>query len=270
MVWKPKNKVNALRTDYAAVGATTILILGIAMGALMMMRLGTGEIGGGSLIIPIALFILGVFILRQIKEGGRLVRSAGKPLAEPRTLRYLDSWQTVIFGGGDDTAEIRSQVLALLSSPQFARATCSTERIWYWGLEGKEEREQIALRYGRAIVFVQIYRYGADAYVGWDAQMNVGVWLEKHLATGVEELTGRRVELKTVVHGVQATTEYDLIDLNCVAEWTHAQVTQVLRQYVKERKIDQEIDFKIIRGERRGIGAVEEQSVARKLFKRTG
>ncbi len=270
IVWKPKNDVNALRADYASVGAKVIMFVGTLMGVLMTLKMnGGGYISGGSFFIPIALFVIGAVILAQIKQGGRLVRSAGKPLAEPRSLRYLDSWQTVIFGAGDNTTEIRTRALELLSSPQLTRAACTTEKIWYWGLEGKEEREQIVLRYGRAMVFVQIYRYGADTYVGWDAQMNVGVWMEKHLQSGVEVATGRRVELKTVVQGVQATTEYDLIDLNCIAEWTHAQVTQVLRQYLKERKIDQEIDFKIIRGERQGIGKTDEEKPLRKLFKRT-
>ena len=115
------------------------------------------------------------------------------------------------------------------------------------------------LRYGRAIVFAQVYRYGTDLYVGWDAQMNLGTWIEKPLVTGIDRASGQRVQLMTVEHGVQNGTEYDLVDLNCLAEWTHAQMTQVLRHYVKERHIDQEFDFTIIRGERQGITAAEEQ-----------
>jgi len=150
-------------------------------------------------------------------------------MAEPRNMRYLDSWQTVLFGAGNDVDTIRSQLMRLFASTQLPRLLCTTERIWYWGLEGKEEREQIVLRYGRAIVFVQVYRYGADLFAGWDAQLNMGIWFEKQLASGVERHSGKRVDLMTVIHGWQVNTEYDLIDLNCVAEWTHAQITQVLK-----------------------------------------
>ena len=57
---------------------------------------------------------------------------------------------------------------------------------------------------------------------------------------------------------MQATTEYDLVDLNCLLEWTHAQVTKVLKQYLDERQIDQEIDFQIIRGDRQNATSVDE------------
>jgi hypothetical protein len=44
--------------------------------------------------------------------------------------------------------------------------------------------------------------------------------------------------------------EYDLIDLNSLIEAVHRCVTVVLKAVMEEHKIDQEIDFTIIRGDR--------------------
>lgn len=189
----------------------------------------------------------------------RLVRSAGKPLAEPRIPFFLDAWQTVIFGAGVDESLIRDRLMALFTGAHQQRFACAVERIWRWGLDGKTEREQIVLRYRRGIVFAQIYSYGSDLYVGWDARMNLGTWIEKPIASGIDRETGERVQVMTVERAVQPTTEYDLVDVNCLLEWTHAQVTQVLRRYVREREIDQEIDFTIIRGDRQRATGQEEK-----------
>ena len=44
--------------------------------------------------------------------------------------------------------------------------------------------------------------------------------------------------------------EYDLIDLNSLIEIVHRCVTDVLKAMMEEYKIDQEVDFNIIRGDR--------------------
>lgn len=217
--------------------------------------------------------IVGVVGLVFISMSPRVVRSGGKPLAEPRILHYLDAWQTMIFDAGRDAPRIREQLLAMLSKGTKQRFACATELIWHWGLDGKIEREQIVLRHGRAVVFCQVYQYGSDLYVGWDAHLNVGTWKEKAIASGIDRETGRRVKLMNVEQASQPTGEYDLVDLNCLLEWTHAQVTKVLKQYLKEREIDQEIDFAIIRGDRQQATQPGQKEKGRKplrnLFKRT-
>jgi hypothetical protein len=174
-----------------------------------------------------------------------------------------------VFDAGADAGRIRDRVLALLAGEQ-RRFACATERIWHWGLDGKTEREQIVLRHGRGLVFCQIYGYGSDLYVGWDAHLNVGTWREKRVAAGVDRDTGERVELMGVEPASQPAGEYDLVDLNCLLEWTHAQVAKVLKQYVREREIDQEIDFTIIRGDRKDATRAERDAKGqkRRLFRR--
>jgi hypothetical protein len=59
--------------------------------------------------------------------------------------------------------------------------------------------------------------------------------------------------LKTIRAGWQNPTEYDVTDANCLIEWIHGAVTKVVKRAMEEAKIDQEIDFKIQRGERQGL-----------------
>jgi hypothetical protein len=226
-------------------------------------------------IFGLVFLVSGAAGLFVISMSPRLVKSGGKPLAEPRVLSYLDAWQTVIFDAGHDAPRIRQELLALLSGGSQQRFACGTEFIWHWGLDGKTEREQIVLRHGRSVVFCQVHQYGSDLYVGWDAHLNLGTWREKPIASGIDRETGRRVRLVNVEQATLPTGEYDLVDLNCLLEWTHAQVTKVLKQYLKEREIDQEIDFAIIRGNRQQAATQpgQKERAARKplrnLFKRT-
>jgi hypothetical protein len=220
--------------------------------------------------LGLAFLLVGLVGLVVINSGPRLVRAGGRPLAEPRTLFYLDAWQTVVFDAGGDAPRIREQILGLFSNATQQRFACTVEMIWHWGLDGKTEREQMVLRHGRSVVFCQIHQYGSDLYVGWDAHLNVGTWREKEIKSGIDRETGRRIRLVNVEQATQPTTEYDLVDLNCLLEWTHAQVTKVLKQYIREKEIDQEIDFQIIRGDRQKATDVDEQKKqGRRLFKRT-
>jgi len=255
--WRPKNEIQALGVDLLLILGNVLLL--VAVGAWVAAWSGFVEGTGVATFGGIAAFAAAIFVFRRVTTCPRLVRTSGKPLSEPRILRYLDSWQTVVFGAGGDSGAVKASLMSRLADGHQQRFACTVERIWHWGLEGKEEREQIVLQYGRALVYAQIYQYGADLYVGWNAQMNLGKWIEKKLASGVERETRVRVDLMTVESGSQTTTEYDLIDVNCLAEWTHAQITQVVKHYVKERKIDQELDFAIIRGVRKGIGDPEKR-----------
>jgi hypothetical protein len=221
--------------------------------------------------LGLVLFVVGIVGLVTISRAPRLVRSAGKPLSEPRFLSYLDAWQTVIFDAGHDVESIRKRVMSLFAHADRQRFTCAVERIWHWGLDGKIEREQIVLRHGRGVVFCQIYGYGSDLYVGWDAHLNIGTWREKQVSSGIDRDTKQRVTLMAVEPATQPTGEYDLVDLNCLLEWTHAQLAKVLKQYVKERQIDQEIDFTIIRGDRAHAANTPEagRKPRNRLFRRT-
>jgi hypothetical protein len=247
--WRPTNEVNALRYDWAALIPLTVLLFGA-------FALCAG--GDSGLIMPGLVLITGgglswYFLSRRETS----VRCLGKPEAEPRHLLRVDSWQAVVTGLGDASQLLCERFLKILEQPFTKGFRQHVERIWRWGLEGKEEREQFVLTLGRAILFCQIYQYDRELYVGWDGHLNTGQWVEKTIATGVDKSAGCRVSINSVVPGYQDVTEYDISDLNCLIEWTHAQLTKLVRELMEERKIDQEIDFKIQRGERQHLTGEE-------------
>jgi hypothetical protein len=261
--WREPNKLEGLGKDILAT-----VVGGCVVGGFLLL---------GLLPIALALWGLAIYLGIRIAKRNPIVRNEGKPDTEPRALVRVDSWQAVLFGVGDDVAMVRDRFLRMLNAGLGEHCRFHSERVWYWGLDGKEEREQLVLTSRRGIVFCQIYRYGNDLYVGWDGHLNRGQWVEQTVASGIDKGTRNPITICRVVPGTQPTNEYDLADLSCLMEWTHAQIVQLLKQLIAEKKIDQEIDFKIQRAERQqvvasGAAAAGDGGIAgkvRKAFQRT-
>ena len=113
-------------------------------------------------------------------------------------------------------------------------------------------------RLRRGLGFIHVYRCGEDLFVGWDSHVNAGDWLEKEVAAGIDPGTGEFCRVNTIRAAWRKPSEYDIIDAVCLTEWIHGAVTKVVKRVVKEQNIDQEIDFKIIRGERQAITGRQE------------
>jgi len=260
--WREKNELVGLRRDRLAIAATLLVVIGFALVA--------------ALTLALALWAAAGFLFYRMKTRRSIVRNEGKPDTEPRSLIRVDSWQTVVFNLGREAAMVRERFVRAIESGLSPQCRFRPERVWYWSLDGKEEREQLVVTGGRGVVFCQIYNYGNDLYVGWDGHLNRGQWVEQTVSSGIDRETGSPISITRVVPGTQPTTEYDLADLSCLMEWTHAQIVKLLKQLIAEREIDQEIDFKIQRAERENVvargAAAAEKTVAnrlRKTFQRT-
>jgi hypothetical protein len=238
-IWKPANKVDVLRMDWVKVIPVAMIILGLAFASLL----------------PLALiFLVGsAFAYYFLDQRRGVVLSPGKPVTEPRNFSLMDSWQAVISGLGPDAELLRDRLFAVLRDPPMTGLHSRVETLWDWGLDGIVEREQVVLTFRRAILFCQIYEYDQELYVGWDAHLNHGQWVEKTVRTGIHKQSGDLTRVNTVVSGWQRLTEYDVTDGNCLIEWMHAKLVQLVKRLMEERKIDQEIDFKILRGERQDL-----------------
>lgn len=258
--WRVRNKLEGLRRDALA----TWMILLIAAGFFTL-----------AIVVGFFLWIGAAIIYMRMRKRRWLVRVDGKPDGEPRSLIRVDSWQTVLFDLGPERAMVLDRFMRALEDGLSDQCTYWPEHVWYWGLDGKEERQQIVLTSGRGMVFCQIYQYGRDLYIGWDGHLNRGQWVEQTVASGIDRDSGNPVHVSRVVPGTQPTTEYDLADLSCLMEWTHAQMTRLLKQLSAEKRIDQEIDFAIQRAERREVvasGASRETGATsriRRVFQRT-
>lgn len=266
------NKPTGVRPDYLAITMVWALLLG---GLIAFLGFSEGRTSGQQVgVIGLALFIVSLIVLIVLGRRPYAVRSSGKPEREPRTLALYDSWQAVLFGAGHCTSAIRQAFENALGAAPIQGFKHVIENIQYRSVDFIEEREQIVISVGRGIIYCQIYEFGADLYIGWQSFLNRGQWIEQIVKRGIDRPTGRRIELRSVVPGLQALQEYDLMDLNCLTEWTHSQMVSLTRELMKRLEIDQEIDFKIVRGERGALNPQEpekkaEQPRGGKLFKRT-
>ncbi len=181
---------------------------------------------------------------------------AACPPRPPRDLRGLDSWQTVVrdLGGQRDVVLERFEtMLADRLSDASEPISIRRENIWYSGAEDKVERQQLALTLRRAIVFVRIDRYGRDLFVGWDAHVNLLSWKDRALHKGYRDGDGLKVELVGIETQYHQINEYDITDANFLLEATHAHLSSLVKDLLREREIDQEVDFSIVRESRQKL-----------------
>lgn len=203
-------------------------------------------------VVPGSRFLNYLGFLALLLARGRLVTlSEGRPLEDPRELIRMDSWQTVVIGIGDEAESVRQQVTEELLDGIHPDARVGQEDIAYLSADGSVRRRQIAVRFRRALAFVEIHGYGDDLYTDWEAYLNIGRWQE--VATGHGYADGAIVRAMSTVRSLEPLNEYDLSDANFLIEWVHACLTKVLRRVVKEQRIDQEIDFMILRADRRSV-----------------
>src|SRR5207302_1571382 len=99
------------------------------------------------------------------------------------------------------------------------------------------------------MVHVHIYQFGNDAFVGWHAYLNWAQWDETK-PVSKKIANGHEVEFRDLRPSVYIPNQFDLIDLSSLSEFVHRRIEREIKAMLKEKAIDQEIDFKIIRGDR--------------------
>ena len=263
-LWLPKNDVTRLRKDWVGISTPFLFVIAIlAFLIVPIMGFLFDLIGRSPFLYFVHSFLLMVFpvIGMVLILGGVALTvymsfrrtyflSPGKPVQEPRKLLRMDSWQTLVRDIGGQSLRMKAAVKNELAIGLSEGVQIGEEKIWYAGVDGPEEREQVVVTFRRAVGFIHIYSYGKDLYVGWDAHVNTGTWVEKQVAAGLEPQTGDYCRVNTIERGWHVPNEYDITDANCLIEWIHAAVSKVTKTILAEYKIDQEIDFQILRGER--------------------
>lgn len=268
-LWLPKNDITGLAKDWLGLSKPFLYLTG-ALLLLAFPVIGMAVSDWLDPSTPFAYLIGSLFLLAVPAIGMLLLMvalglslytswrrtyflSPGKPVHEPRKLLRMDSWQTLVRDIGGESQKVKAAVKKELSIGLSEGVQLGDEKIWYEGVDGPEEREQIVVTFRRGIGFIHIYSYGKDLYAGWDAHVNAGTWKEKQVADGLEPQTGEYCRVNTIESDWHIPNEYDITDTNCLIEWIHAAVTNVTKRILAEYKIDQEIDFQILRGERQGV-----------------
>ena len=126
---------------------------------------------------------------------------------------------------------------------------CQTETYTHRAPNGYEQRERLVIARDQGMVHVHIYQFGHDLFVGWYAYVNWAQWAETK-AVAVKIHGGQEVEYRDLRPAIYVPSQFDLIDLSSLSEFVHRRLERELKALMKEKAIDQEIDFKVIRGDR--------------------
>ena len=199
------------------------------------------EIAAGVVVLIVA------FVIDRRRR--TVVSVIDRPAIPPRTLLRLDSWHAVIPALGPAVDEVRQRFTGKLEAFAASGVTTETERYGFRSPNGYDERDRLVITKGQGVAHLHVYRFAADLFVGWDSYINWAQWAETK-PVSARITAGRRTEYRGLEPGLYVPNEYDLIDLNSLTEIVHRCVSDVLKAMMEEHKIDQEVDFNIIRGDR--------------------
>lgn len=166
----------------------------------------------------------------------------------PRREFRVDSWHVSVPGAGQEFEAFRDRLYnaVLAHDPS---VTSQRELHQHFTPRGIDERERLVLTRGQATLHLHIYPFTDHAFVGWETCLNWFRWAEGGaVSTNVRE--GRAVTYNSLDVGVHVPTDYDLIEADVLTETTHRRLVDEIKAFLKERQIEADLDFKIIRGDR--------------------
>jgi len=208
-----------------------------------------GSSRGLSVLLSVVVLI-GSGIVSYVISNRRPVLQAvpKQPVRCPRRERLIDTWHVSVPDAGDDFDAFKQRIYAV------ARATDqgvqgSVEVHENPTPRGFESRERLVLTMGQATLHVHVQRFGRDAFVGWDSHLNWRRWAEGEIESRTV-VDRSAVEYRALKVGIHVPTEFDLMEANVLSETTHLRIVNEIKSFLKEREIEADLDFRIIRGDR--------------------
>jgi hypothetical protein len=199
-----------------------------------------------AIIIGIAGLIATALIVRWRK---RVISVIPQSELAPRNLGLVDSWHAVVAELGRDFANVRQRLVSSITEEANHGVICQSETYTHRAPNGYEQRERLVVTREQGMIHVHIYQFGHDLFVGWYAYLNWAQWGEtKPVAVKVRD--GQEVEFRDLRPSTYVPNQFDLIDLSSLSEFVHRRLEREIKALMKEKDIDQEIDFKVIRGDR--------------------
>ena len=233
-----------------AFGLTGAKVLGFI--SAFLAYIGFSGIAAGEAVAAVALLLGVAGLIATIVIVSRR-RSAiavpSEPAARPRNLRLVDSWHTIASGIGSERQALLQGLQKQIGAVEQTVVTCAVEDYCYRTVDGYEQRERLVVGKDQSMVHVHLHQFGDDLFVGWEAFLNWAGWREtKPLTHRIED--GVDNEFRDLRPGLYVPNEFDLIDLNSLSNLVHRHIERTVRGALRERNIDQEIDFEILRGDR--------------------
>lgn len=204
-------------------------------------------VGAPMLFVGLVLFLVALVLYSRRRQ---IVAVMERPDVPPRELIWVvDSWHGVVADLGKRFDEVRRRLEQRLGERRDDALWIEAETYGFRTPNGYEERERLVISKGQGVAHVHVYRFGDDVFVGWDSYLNWAKWGET-TPVSVRGGAASAIEYRSLKEQLYIPNQFDLIDLNTLAEVVHRDVTDTLKTLMAEYKIDQEIDFQIIRGDR--------------------
>jgi hypothetical protein len=173
---------------------------------------------------------------------------AKQPLQTPRREFIVDNWQVSVPEAGVDFASFQDRIHEALRMMD-PEIEFSFEIYQSRTPRGFESRERLVITKGQGNVHVHIQPFGRDAFVGWESYLNWSRWSETEpISTVVRD--GNRIEYRSLVAGGHIPSKFDLMELGALAETTHRVIVREIKAFLKEKEIEADLDFHIVRGDR--------------------
>ena len=171
------------------------------------------------------------------------------PVETPRALTFWGSWDVVLPDLGREYSSVQPRIIQAISEDRPERFEVIEEEIPYWTPTGVEQRRRHVFQHRQCQVHVHVYNIGPDLFVGWDAFLNTNQWTDADFAVSSKRDGGRKVRFREIKPSTYDPTEFDWIDLRGLAEFVHRRIERIIKRLLKEREIDIDLDFKIVRSD---------------------
>jgi hypothetical protein len=199
-----------------------------------------------ALVLGLAGLIATAAIVRSRKRAVCVTTQSELP---PRNLVLVDSWHAVVSELGRDFAAVKRRIVEALAEDASPGVSCQTETYTHRSPNGYEQRERLVVFKDQGMVHVHVYQFGHELFVGWYAYLNWAQWGETN-PVGVKIRDRQEVEYRDLRPATYVPNQFDLIDPSSLSEFVHRRLEREIKALMKEKAIDQEIDFKVIRGDR--------------------
>ncbi len=254
---EPKNElIHDARPRFWTVPTAICLFALVAAGMLAFIAWGSAERYDADFDSPIGSYVwaaliaaTGIVVANVLVRRRPVVQAIPKQsLRCPRREFRVDSWHVSVPGAGSQYDEFKQRIYRAAASDDTSIES-SLEVHQNVTPRGFEERERLVLAKGQATLHVHVYPFADDVFVGWDSHLNWHRWAEGDTISSTVQ--GKRsVEYKGLQVGVHVPTEFDLIESDVLTETAHRRIVEEIKAFLKEREIEADLDFKIIRGDR--------------------
>ena len=253
---KPKNKLLAeARTNYRTLpmflSCGGLVVLMIAMIAVGVSTSGQEESDSvyGYYFLAVAVGMVSLIVAAIIAGRRRAATVVPKQsVRSPRREFRVDSWHVSVPGAGTEFEAFKDRLYNVVMS-KTQETEINSELHQNLTPRGYEERERLVISRGQATLHIHIYPYSHDAFVGWESFLNWNRW-EEGSAISSTVRDRRKITYRALQVGVHLPSDFDLIDESVLAETTHRILIDEIKLFLKERQIEADLDFKIIRGDR--------------------